>query len=97
MSLSPSGLDYTVWKCISSDDMMAEVFAIMMSLPLRYGFVNKRWCWATDVMLEKKQGVRKIHQLRIIGLMEADFSTDLKLLFAKKMMSNAERSGISGE
>ena len=48
-------------------------------------------------MLEKKQGVRKINQLRIIGLMEADFNTALKLLFAKKMIYNAEQSGISGE
>ena len=96
-SSSLSGLDYTVWKCIASDDTMAEVFAIMMSLPLNYGFVNNRWCQATDVMLEKKQGKRKIHRLRTIGLMEADFNTALKLLFAKKMMDNAERSGISGE
>ena len=96
-SSSPSGLDYPIWKCIASDDTMAEVFAIMMSLPLKYGFINERWCQATDVMLEKKQGVRKIHQLRIIGLMEADFNTSLKLLFAKKMVCNAEQSGISGE
>jgi len=48
-------------------------------------------------MLEKKPGVRKIHQLRIIGLLEADFNTALKLIFAKKMMRNAESCGISGE
>ena len=48
-------------------------------------------------MLEKKPGVRKIHQLRIIGLLEADFNTALKLIFARKMMWNAETSGISDE
>ena len=93
----PSGLDYTVWKCIASDETLEEVFAIMMSLPLKYGFVNERWCRATDVMIEKKQGARKIHQLRIIGLIEADFNTALKLIFAKKRMSNAEISGLNGE
>ena len=41
--------------------------------------------------------MRKINKLRIIGLMEADFNTALKLIFAKKMMSNAESSGINGE
>ena len=76
---------------------MAEVFAIMMIVPFQYGFVNNRWCRATDVILEKKPGVSKIHQLRIIGLVEPDFNTALKLILAKKMMQNAESSGISGE
>ena len=79
-------MDYTVWKCIAKDDGLAPSFATMMSLPFQYGFVNKRWFKATDVMLEKKPGVRKIHQLRIIGLLEADFNTALKLIFARKMM-----------
>ena len=67
-SSSPSGLDCTIWKFIASDETLAEIFAITMSLPFKYVFVNERWCKATDVMLEKKPGVRKIHQLRIIGL-----------------------------
>ena len=48
-------------------------------------------------MREKKPGMIKIHQLRIIGLLEADFNIALKLIFAKKMMRNEESSGISGE
>ena len=48
-------------------------------------------------MLEKKPEVRKIHQLQIIGLLEADFNTAFKLIFARKMMWNAETSGISDE
>ena len=31
-SSSPSGIDYTIWKCIASDELLAKVFAIMMSL-----------------------------------------------------------------
>ena len=69
----------------------------MMSLPFEYGFLNEGWCKATDVMLENKPGVRKIHQLLIIGLLEADFNKALKIIFARKMMRNAENSGISGE
>ena len=94
---SPSGIDYTIWKCIAKDNGLAAIFLDMMSLPFQYGFVNNQWCRATDVMLEKKPGVRKIHQLCIIGLLEADFNTALKLIFAKKMMGNAERSEISNE
>jgi len=41
----------------------------MMSLPFMYGFINTRWTRSIDVMLEKKRGNRKIHMLRIIGLL----------------------------
>ena len=71
--------------------------SIMMSLPFLYGFVNTRWTKSIDVMLEKKRGNRKIHMLRIIGLLEADFNTALKIIFAKKMMNNAESAGLSDE
>ena len=40
-SSSPSGMYYTVWKCIAKDNGMASSFAIMMSLPFQYGFINK--------------------------------------------------------
>ena len=48
-------------------------------------------------MIEKKPGVQKIHQMRIIGLLEADFNTELNLIFAKKMIRNTEQCGICGE
>ena len=41
-------------------------------------------------MIEKKKDVRKIQQLRIIGILEADFNTALKILFAKKLMAQLE-------
>jgi hypothetical protein len=48
-------------------------------------------------MLEKKRGNRKIHMLQIIGLLEADFNTALKIIFAQKVMKNAESAGHSDE
>ena len=47
-----------------------------------------------DVMLEKNRVLIKMHKLRIIGLLQPDFNTELKFLFAQKMMINAEQSGI---
>ena len=44
-----------------------------------------------------KKGVRMIHMLRIIGLVEADFNTALKIFFAKKMIQNAERTSLTEE
>ena len=96
-SSSPSGLHYSIWKCIAKQDEFAEWLCIMMSLPFQFGFTNTRWTKSVDVMLEKSPGVRHIHRLRIIGLVEADFNTALKILFARKLMWNAEKSGLHNE
>ena len=48
-------------------------------------------------MLEKKKGVRKIHLLQIIGLLEADFNTALKFFFVNQMMIIAEENGLPDE
>lgn len=70
---------YTIWKAMAELDYCAEFMCIMISLPFLYGFVNNRWKNEIDVMmLEKKKGIRKVHILRIIGLLEADFNTALK-------------------
>lgn len=96
-SSSPSGIHYTFWKCIATDDAISDYMAIMMRLPFMYGFCNDRWAKCIDVMLEKKKGVRKIHLLRIIGLVEADFNTALKFFFAKQMVANSERTQLTEE
>ena len=82
-SSSPSGIHYTYWKCIASDNEMSSYCAAMMRMPFMYGFMNDRWAKCIDVMLEKKAGERKIHQLRIIGLVEADFNTALKAILCQ--------------
>lgn len=94
---SSAGIHYTLWKCLARDDECSEWLSKMMSLPFQHGFLNQRWTKSIDVMLEKKKGVRRIHMLRIIALLEADFNTALKILFAKRLMDNAESSGLSDE
>jgi hypothetical protein len=69
----------------------------MMSLPFVYGFVNTRWTYSIDVMLEKVKGLRQIHRLRIIDLVEADFNTALKIFFAKKLIANTETTDLTEE
>ncbi|KAL7533444.1 hypothetical protein ACHAXR_008968 [Thalassiosira sp. AJA248-18] len=76
---------------------MSDYHTIMMRLPFMYGFVNNRWTKCIDVMLEKKKGIRQIHQMRIIGLVEADFNTALKLFFAKQMVTNSENTTLTEE
>ena len=87
---SPTGLHYSIWKTVAAEKDLAEWLSVMMSLPFMYGFVNQRWVTMIDTMLEKKPGVRKIHLLRIIGILEADFNTALKILFARQLMRAAE-------
>jgi hypothetical protein len=96
-SSSPSGLNYTLWKCIASDDELCKTMATMISLPFVYRFVNERWTNSIDVMLEKNRGLRQIHRLRIIGLVEADFNTALKIFMAKKLVQNAEKTDLTEE
>ena len=92
-SSSPAGLHYTIWKAMAALDSCAECLCVMISLPFMYGFVNNRWTKVIDVMLEKKKGVRQIHMLRIIGLLEADFNTALKYFFAVQMQDSLEKNG----
>ena len=96
-SNSTWGLHYTIWKALAEDDYCAEFLCIMISLPFMFGFVNERWLKEIDVMLEKKPGIRMIHMLRIIGLLEADFNTALKYYFSHRLQPQAETNGLSDE
>ena len=69
----PSGLHYLIWKVLTREDDLAKWQSVRMSLPFMYAFAHQRWAKLIDVMLEKKHGVRKIHLLCIIGILEADF------------------------
>ena len=73
-SSSLSGMHYTMRKAMAASDFFTQ---FLCSLPFMYGFASDRWLHKTDVMLEKKKGVRKIHLLRIIRLLEVDFNTAL--------------------
>jgi hypothetical protein len=95
---SDSGtLNYTIWKCLATDDIIAGIMSVLFSLPFLYGFVNQHWTSMTDFMLEKKPGVRHIHSLRIIGKVSAEFNTILKFLIGKKAMTNYENSSPHDE
>ena len=89
-SSDPRTLNYSIWKCIASSDIISSFAAILLSLPFMYGFVNSHWTHMTDFMLEKKPGVRQIHQLRIIGKVAAEFNTCLKFFIGHKAMQNFE-------
>lgn len=90
-----STLNYTLWKCLARNDDIAGILSVLFSLPFSYGFVNNHWTYMTDFMLEKKQGVRHLHTLRIIGKVAAEFNTCLMFLIGKKTRNNFEDSSPS--
>ena len=48
-------------------------------------------------MLKKKAGIKKIHFLRNIRPVEADFNTALKLYFAEQLISKSEKTELTEE
>ncbi|KAL7524026.1 hypothetical protein ACHAWF_000788 [Thalassiosira exigua] len=61
----------------------------MASLPFIYGFVHRRWISETDFMIEKIPGDRRMHRLRIIGKLDAEWNTLLKH-YSSEVMKNFE-------
>ncbi|KAL7545994.1 hypothetical protein ACHAWF_015022 [Thalassiosira exigua] len=96
-SSPPSGIHYMFRKAIANASEISSHMVIMMCLPFMYGFKNNRWAKCLNVMLEKKPGVRQIHQLRIIGLVEGDFNTALKLFFAHHLIGNVKLTSLTEE
>ncbi|KAL9183002.1 hypothetical protein ACHAXT_004789 [Thalassiosira profunda] len=90
-STHPNALHYTVWKAMALHPFLAKFQSILISLPFVYGFSNRFWEEMTDYMLEKKPGDRRIHRMRIIGLVCPEFNTALKH-FARQFMHNYEAS-----
>jgi hypothetical protein len=70
--------------------LLAEIYAIMLSLPLKHGFAPTRWQTCIDAILEKIPGHPRIEKLRIIMLYEADFNFMLKLIWGKRLVRHAE-------
>jgi hypothetical protein len=71
--------------------LLAEIYAIMLSLPLRHGFAPSRWQKCINAILEKIQGQPRIEKLRLIMLYDADFNFILKLIWEKRLVRHAEK------
>ena len=55
------------------------------------GITLERWCKVHNVLLEKDPNDPKLHRLRIIHIIEADYNLATKIHWARRLMSNAER------
>lgn len=92
-SSSISGLHYGHYKAAAEDDLLSKIHALMTELAVVGGSPFTRWQKGLSCMLEKSPGVIKVDKLRVILLMEADFHFFNGLMFAGRMMRQAEALG----
>ena len=69
--------------------LVATITATLASIPWEIGTKFERWANSLNVALEKKCGIRLLDSLRTIHLLEADFNTATKLIFAQRTMQHA--------
>ena len=85
----PSGPSFSHYIAGSCDNDIAEIDALMRSIPREVGFSPEAWQVIKDFQILKKAGVFDIQKMRIIQLMHSEFNANNKH-DRKTMMSNAE-------
>ena len=68
---------------------LTAILAKLATIPWEFGISLRRWQRSLNVALEKIKGIRLLSKLRTIYLLEANFNTGTKLIFAQQMMHNA--------
>jgi hypothetical protein len=89
-STSASGRHLGHYKTIMHNTKLTELMCTMMSIPWKHGICLDRWLKVIDVMLSKDEGMCRLHKLRIIQLIEADFNQCLLMLFTKPITHNMD-------
>jgi hypothetical protein len=75
-------------------ELLASVYAAMMTVPLDAVFFPERWRKDVDVMLEKIPGVVRTNKLRTIQLLEADLNRVLRSAFARNISKLAQDKDV---
>ena len=91
---SPSLLHFGHYCCAAHEEYLSTIHTAKLNLALATGIGLDRWTKGLTVLLEKSFGQIYVEKLRAICLFEADFNWLSKVLFAKRMMTNARASGI---
>jgi hypothetical protein len=81
------------YKAAATDYDLSILYAKLLYLPLRHGFSYDRWKLVTDVMLLKKANDIRLHRLRIVQLVEADFNQFLRIALTRPLAHKGEDLG----
>ena len=92
ISSSSSGIHNGHYIAASLSIMLSTIIATLSSIPWELGMTYERWKTSLNVALEKVAGVRLLEKLRTIHLLEADFNTATKLIFAQRTMDRASET-----
>ena len=91
---SPSGIHYGHYKASAQSNNISSFLAKKITLISRTGILHERWSCGLTIMLEQIAGIALVNKLRVILLMEADFSMHNTILFCALMLNAARDSGI---
>jgi hypothetical protein len=96
-SAGPSRLHFGHFKAMATDEILAELSALMAFFPYKTGYSPERWRHGIQVMLMKQIGNINIDKLRAILLFEADFNFNNKMLGRQMMLRAEENNWIAPE
>lgn len=91
-----AGLHFGMFKSGVQSKTIADFEATMSNIPYCTGFAPSRWTQATNVMIEKKDGNRRVDKLRTIVLFEPDFNFNNKKM-GRDTMNHAEKYSLLAE
>ena len=91
-SSNPIGPDYAMYKCTTQDEILTTFETVLLNIPYQTGYSPSRWKNALDILLRKESNSLDLHNLRTIGLLEADFNFFCKYL-GKWAMDKAANFG----
>jgi hypothetical protein len=92
-----SGLHFGMYKAQAVNTDLANYDAALRNVAYYTGFVYDRWKKGVDVMLLKASGDLRVHKLRTILLMEADFNMNNKKLSRDGMRYAESQSTLAPE
>ena len=96
-SCAPGALHYGTFKAMHACRPVAELHTIMARIPIRTGYVPRRWTQSVDSMLPKKPNEWRPSKLRLTSLLQADFNHNNKILGRKTMKWAEEKKQLAPE
>ena len=65
-----------------------------MNIAFKHGLSYKRWQNVNTVLIEKDPGQPYLHRMRTINIYESDLNLGIKIIWARRMMWNAEAKNL---